>query len=173
MEAVRQDNNARREMERYLTYLLQSTQDPETLQATLASMDDAMQVLMDDAKLAPLIQAGAVLATPEGQPNTGAADRTIAVLKALTDDKYDRYHVMDHILPNLVTPIDDGGPEALSPLEIIMDSIADIHRLDPSVTDPLSPDDYGAIMGTVRDFLTDNHRGLEQFYAIINNRQRK
>ena len=173
MEAVRQDNNARREMERYLTYLLQSTQDGETLQATLASMDDAMQVLMDDAKLAPLIQAGAVLATPEGQPNTGAADRTIAVLKALTDDKYDRYHVMDHILPNLVTPIDDGGPEALSPLEIIMDSIADIHRLDPSVTDPLSPDDYGAIMGTVRDFLTDNHRGLEQFYAIINNRQRK
>jgi hypothetical protein len=54
-----------------------------------------------------------------------------------------------------------------------MDSIADIHRLDPSVTDPLTADDYGQIMGTVRDFLTDKHRGLEQFYAIINNRQRQ
>jgi hypothetical protein len=162
----------RRELELYLTYLLQGGQNGDSLQATLASMDDVMQVLTDDSKLAPLLQAGAVLATPEG-PNTGAADRVIAVLKTLTDDKYDRYHVMDHILPNLVTPIDDGGPEALSPLEIIEDSIADIHRLDPSITDPLSPDDYGNIMLTVRDFLTDKHRGLEQFYAIINNRQRK
>jgi hypothetical protein len=81
--------------------------------------------------------------------------------------------VMDYVLKNLVTPIDDGGPAALSPLEIIIDSIADIHRLDPSVTDPLSPDDYGAIMGTVNDFLTNKQRGLEQFYAIINNRQRQ
>jgi len=132
-----------------------------------------MQVLTDDAKLTPLIQAAAVAATPESEGEPGCADRAIAVLKALTDDKYDKYHVMDHVLPNLVTPISDGGPTALTPLEIIMDSIADIHRLDPSVTDPLSPDDYGAIMGVVRDFMTDKQRGLEQIYSIINNRPRK
>jgi hypothetical protein len=81
--------------------------------------------------------------------------------------------VLDHILANLVSPIADGGPEALSPLEIIIDSIADIHRLDPSQAEPLSSNDYAQIMGTVRDFLTDKNRGLEQLYDIINNRQRK
>ena len=80
---------------------------------------------------------------------------------------------MDYVLANLVNPIDDGGSEALSPLEVIIDSIADIHRLDPSVQEPLSPEDYAQILGTVRDFLTDKNRGLEQLYDIINNRQRK
>ncbi len=173
MEAVRQDETARRELERYLTYLLQSAQNGDAFQATLASMTDVMQVLSDDTKLTPIIQAAAVAAAPENGASTGCADRTIAVLKALTDDQYDKYHVMDHVLPNLVTPIDDGGPTALTPLELIMDSIADIDRLDPSVTDPLAPDDYGAIMGVVRDFMTDKQRGLEQIYFIIDNRPRK
>ena len=172
-EAVRQDNGARREMERYLAYLLASAKDQDTLQGTLASMVDLMQVLSDDAKLTPIIQAAAVAAKPEDDSEPGCADRSIRVLKALTDDHYDQYHVMDHILANLVTPIDDGAGPTLSPVEIIMDSIADIHRADPSNGEPLDPADYALIMGTVRDFMTDENRGLEQFYAIINNRQRK
>ena len=55
------------------------------------------------------------------------ADTTIKVLKALTDDEYDRYHVLDHVLPNLVTPMDDGR---LSPIEVFMDIIADVNRID-------------------------------------------
>ena len=172
-ESVRQDDGARREMERYLAYLLASASDGDTLQATLASMVDVMQVLTDDAKLSPIIRAAAVAAKPQGETDPGCADRTIRVLKALTADKYDPYHALDPILRNLVTPIDDGAGSTLSPIEIIMDSIADIDRQDPSVEDPLAPADYALILGNVRDFMTDKNRGLEQFYSIIQKRQRK
>ncbi|MFO0616620.1 MAG: hypothetical protein U0414_28765 [Polyangiaceae bacterium] len=172
-EHMQADDGARRELERFLSYLLASASSGDALQSTLASMVDVMQVLTDDAKIAPIIQAASIAAEPADSPSPGCADRTIRVLKALTDDKYDKYHVMDHVLANLVNPIDDGGPESLSPLELIIDSIADIHRLDPSQQEPLGPADYAQIMGTVRDFMTDKNRGLEQLYAIINNRQRK
>ncbi len=172
-ESIRQDDSARRATERYLQYLLQSANDGDTLQATLASMVDVMQVLSDDAKLTPIIQAAAVASKPRSDSEPGCADRTVRALKALTNDKYDPYHVLDPVLRNLVTPIDDGAGPALSPIEIMMDTIADVDRQDPSVADPLAPSDYGLIMGAVRDFMTDENRGLEQFYAIIQKRQRK
>lgn len=176
-ETMQADDGARRELERFLAYLLGASADPggggESLQATLASMVDVMQVMADDAKLAPIIQAARVAMNPAADLEPGAADRTISALKAITDDKYDKYHVMDRVLANLVNPIDDGGGDALSPLEIIIDSIADIHRLDPSNQEPLAAADYVQLMNTVSSFLTDKHRGLEQLYDIINNRQRK
>lgn len=173
-EAIRTDDTARRELERLATHLLKDAQDGEVLQGTLASMVDVMQVLADDAKLVPIMRAAAVAAKPDGDPDgAGCADRTLRVLKALTDDEYDVHHVMDVILKNLATPIDDGGAESLSPLEVIMDVIADVNRIDPSDPGPLRPADYENILGTVRDFLIDDTRGLEQFYAIVNKRQRK
>jgi hypothetical protein len=172
-EKLRQDENGRRATERYLQYLMQSASDGDTLQATLASMVDVMQILTDDAKLTPIIQSAAVAAKPRSDSEPGCADRTIRALSALSNDQYDPYHVLDPVLRNLVTPIDDGGGPALSPIEIFIDAIADIHRADPSVTDPLGPADYALIMDTVRDFMTDKNRGLEQFYSIIQKRQRK
>jgi hypothetical protein len=64
----------------------------------------------------------------------------------------------------------DGDVIAASPLEIIMDSIADVHRIDASSKAPNQAADYQAIMGTVRDFLVDDTRGFEQFYSIIRKR---
>jgi hypothetical protein len=101
----------------------------------------------------------------------GAAALGIEVLKALTNDTYDRYHVIDHVLPNLVTPMDNGMN--VSPIEIFMDVIADVNRIDASDTGALASDDYEAIMGTMKGFMTDKTRGLEQLYTILQNRPKQ
>src|SRR5690606_10081330 len=149
--------------------------EDDALQGTLASMSDLLQVLADDERLAPVLQAASVAASPDADPEgAGCADRTIRVLKALVDDEYDRYHVMDVALPNLVRPLtdEDGQVIGASPLEIIMDAVADVHRIDASSDAPNQAEDYEAIMGTVRDFLVDDTRGFEQFYTIIRKRPR-
>ncbi len=170
-EKVRQDPKARRALERYLTHILEDVGSGEELQGTLASMVDAMQVLADDEKLVPIMKAASIALEPE----KGAADTTLQVLQALTSDSYDPYHVMDKVLANLVTPMTgpEGQPE-LSPMEVFMDVIAEVHRADP--TDPyapLDPSDYGYIMDVMREFMLSQSRGLEQIYAIVRKRKRQ
>lgn len=170
-EAVRADDASRRELEKLLLYLFEYTQGSDNVQGTLASLSDLLQVLRDDRDLSPIFNAIASVSSPAADADgPGLADTTIRALKALTGDDYDRYHVLDTILPALVTPMDDGS--GLSPLEIFVDVIAEIDRIDSSTQDPLVGDDYKFIFGSLRDFMTDKTRGLEQIYTIINNRPR-
>ncbi|MEZ4297677.1 MAG: hypothetical protein R3B70_22155 [Polyangiaceae bacterium] len=174
-EALRADEGARLATEKLLVHLLTSAEDPEAFQATLASFADVVQVLQADGELAPILRALAPAAAPKDDPaGRGAGDAMLAVLQALVDDQYDPYHVMDHVLPAAVTPMDNGQGRA--PLEIFIDAITDIHRIDADVEDssnPLSVPDYGTIFQSVGDFLTDDTRGLEQFYFIVQNRPRQ
>jgi hypothetical protein len=180
-EALRKDETARRELEQLMTYLLGacggatppsfcagSLASGEELQATLASMVDILQILSNDDNLTPIFQAISNVATPESDEHPGVADTTIKTLKALTGDEHDRYHVLDTILPRLVTPMDGGAGPA--PIEVFIDAIADVHRIDASSQDALSADDYRAVMRSVGDFLTSETRGMEQFYFIVQHR---
>jgi hypothetical protein len=176
LEELRKDPNARRALERYLTYLLENAGEGEALQGTLASMVDMMQVMTDDGKLCPILNAAAVAMSPHDDPDgAGAADTTIRVLKALSSEEYDKYHVMDHVLRNLVTPIpDENGAIGHAPLEVIIETIAEVHRADPDLAgEPLDPTDYAFILSTVRDFMLDKTRGLEQIYSIVQRRRRR
>lgn len=173
-EALRADEGARNATERLLVHLLSSAEDPEAFQATLASFADVIQVLQSDADLAPLLRAMAPAMAPNDDPDgRGAADAMLTVLQAIVDDRYDPYHVMDHVLPAAVTPMEVNGAKDRAPLEILLDAISDIHRIDAEaeqVDSPLSPEDYRTIFSNVHDFLTDKTRGLEQFYFIVQNR---
>ena len=62
---------------------------------------------------------------------------------------------------------DSSGHLTETPLEVIIDVIADVNRADPSQTTKLAPGDYGAIAGQVNDFLVNKEFGLEQFYEIV------
>jgi hypothetical protein len=175
-EAVRTNEKARRELERALIFVLESASDDDALQGTLASVSDMLQIMSDDANLAPVLRAASVAVHPNADPDgPGCADQTLRTMKALVDDEYDTYHVMDYALPNLVRPLTnkDGDVIGGSPLEIIMDSIADVHRIDAASDAPNQEEDYESIMGTVRDFLIDDTRGFEQFYTIIRERPEK
>jgi hypothetical protein len=169
-DQIRQDNTSRRQLETFLQFVMQAMSDSGTdLQGVLASANDILQVLVDDGDLSPVLSASAQAANPGSDPQgNGAANAGIAVLKALTNDAYDKYHVMDHVLPNLVTPMENGTN--LSPIEIIFDVISDVNRVDATSPAPLASDDYEGITGTVKNFMTDDTRGLEQLYTIIKNR---
>lgn len=169
-EKVRQEPKARRALERFLTYLLQSAGEGVALQGTLASMVDVMQVLADDEKLVPIMRAASVAL----EPDKGAADTTLGVLKALSSDEYDKYHVIDHVLANLVKPMTDAdGNPGLSPLETFMEVITEVHRADPTnPAAPLDSHDYQYIMNVMREFMLNDTRGLEQIYAIVRKRKK-
>ena len=178
-ESLRADENARLETEKLLVYLLNGAENPEGLQATLTSFVDILQVLQDDGDLSPILRAIAPAVSPANDPDgAGAGDAMIKVLLALTDDKYDPYHVMDHVLPSAVTPMKDtnGVTFGRAPLSIFIDAVADIHRIDAEAEAedrPLGDSDYGTIFSSVNDFLTSKTRGMEQFYYIVQHRPKQ
>ena len=168
-EKLRQDPNARRAVERYLRYILTS-QEADALPGTLASMVDMMQVLADDEKMVPIMKAASVAM----EPNGGCADTTLGVLKALSTTEYDKYRVMDQVLANIVRPIDGpNGEPGLSPIELFMDVITEVHRIDAEdPTAPLAASDYGNIMKVMEDFMLSDTRGMEQIYTIVRKRKK-
>jgi hypothetical protein len=171
-EKLRADEPSRRGVERLLAYFLKAASDGEALQSTLASLSDVLQLLADDGNFSPIFNAAATASSPAADKDgPGAADTTVKVLKALTGDEYDRYHILDTVLPALVTPMDGG--KGASPIEIFMDTIAEVNRIDADQKSPLDTEDYKAILGTVHDFMSSETRGLEQFYTIMAKRPRE
>jgi hypothetical protein len=173
LEKIRQNDAARREVEKLLEYTLSSASPGEALEGTMSSVADALQVLLADAEIEPILNAVSAAAEPElASGAKGTLPASMQLLKALNSDTYDKYHVMDHVLPNLVTPLNGG--KGLTPLEIIMDTVAEVDRIDASMpTAPQLPTDYEAIFRTTRDFLTSDTRGLEQIYTIVQKRPRE
>jgi hypothetical protein len=81
----------------------------------------------------------------------------------------DPNQVLTVALGNLVTPINDGKFKGQAPLEVIIDIIADVNRVDPTqkYEGTLNRSDYGAVSANIVDFLANKERGLEQFYEVI------
>jgi hypothetical protein len=173
LDQIRKDEPARRETERFIAYLLDSNESGASGAAMLASLSDTLQLLMDEDNIAPILNAAAVTMNPaDDAEGPGVVDTGLTMLKAITREDVDRYHVLDHFLPNLVAPMADA--KGISPLEIVMDTIAEVNRLDAAAgQSPLTSDDYRAILGTVQGFMADKTRGLEQFYTILKNRPRE
>ena len=68
------------------------------------------------------------------------------------------------------TASDAAGTAGVTPLEVIVDTVADVNRASPSdTTDPLQPTDYANIANELNEFMTDPQRGLDQFYTIVRN----
>jgi hypothetical protein len=89
--------------------------------------------------------------------------------KEICRREIDPNQVLAVALGNLVTPIKDDGFKGQTPLEVIIDVIADVNRIDPTEAyeGTLKRTDYGNVSENVVDFLTNRERGLEQFYEVI------
>jgi hypothetical protein len=59
------------------------------------------------------------------------------------------------------------GKAKRSALQIFLDTIGEVNRLDASATTPLTGDDYGNVFKNLHELLTDPTSGLEQFYASV------
>jgi len=186
MDAIRSDPEGRRQMGVLLQYLLDAASKNEALPSMLASMNDMMQLLRDEENLVPLyhVLAAAAEATSKdekGNTKKSLVDAQMALLAKVSGKYFDKdgkeicsreidpNQVLAVALGNLVTPINDGDFKGQAPLEVIIDIIADVNRIDP--TQPyegtLEKKDYGSVSQNVVEFLTDKERGLEQFYEVI------
>ncbi|MCC6214193.1 MAG: hypothetical protein IT376_04955 [Polyangiaceae bacterium] len=187
LDRIDQDAGARLVVQRLLAYLLAQASGNDAQRATLASVADLLQLLGDDTNLPPIYNALALAAAPattqaDGRPAPGAADRIFELVNALTreadasgapaDNAFDRHHVVDWMLRNLFTPMDTSDPESLTPIEVLIDVIAEVNRTDSGLPreTPLSAQDFSYVFGTLRDFFTGETRGLEQFYEIVRHR---
>ena len=89
--------------------------------------------------------------------------------KEICKREIDPNQVLAVALGNLVTPIKDAGFKGQTPLEVIIDVIADVNRNDPTKAyeGTLNRGDYANVSNNVVDFLMNRERGLEQFYEVI------
>ncbi len=183
-----QADPSRVELEKLAQYLLTVVTSDESLRAVLASAVDVIQVLRDGQTLPPILNVMSSLSVPDNTmapdgvtPTSGAADIVLQVLNVLSRDPqngespdaplvFDRYHVLDQILPNLVKPIDDSGSSKTA-LEVILDVAADVNRYDSSQDGPLTPDDYKQVATAAHDFLVSPTRGMEQLYTVVRGRE--
>ncbi|HEY6458768.1 MAG TPA: hypothetical protein VIY73_01415, partial [Polyangiaceae bacterium] len=185
MDAIRADDAGRTETEKLLSYLVNSASNNDALAELLATSDDMMQVLRDDANLVPFYHVMAAAAVPtttdkDGNLQRGVLDATTALLARVAGKAYDANGneicareldpdgVLDIALANLVTPMTgSNGQPTETPLEVIVDAIADVNRASPGATTKLLGGDYANMANELSEFLLDPERGLEQFYQIV------
>lgn len=189
MDAIQSDPESRRETNLLMTYLLDEGSKNDALASLLASANDMIQILRDDENLVPLfhVLAAAVDGTKRDENgkviSTSLVDAQTALLAKLSGRYFDQdgkeicskeidpNQVLAVALGHLVTPINDGDFKGQTPLEVIIDVIADVNRVDPTLPyeGTLAKDDYEFVAENVVDFLTNKERGLEQFYEVIRN----
>ncbi len=179
-ERLRRDPELRGELEALLQYLLKEAQDPDAMATLISSMADLLQILHDDQDIAPIFNAVSIAAKSGYQKDgktrvddPGVGHETVKLIEVLMDDSggkdktYDRYHALDHLLRGLVTPPATGKR---TPLEVLIDVIADVNRIDSSIEGGLGADDYKTIAESIQGFLVDDYRGLNQLYTIVRGR---
>jgi hypothetical protein len=196
LEALRRDPKARAAQEDLLAYLVdpKSTDavgQVEAFAELLSSSHDILQNLNDGQNLyTPLykVLSSAFAAPPSAPKGPSVIDSTTALMTRLAghavdpgghelcSNEVDPNDVVSVALAHLVTPMPLPGctPSAQnpclseSPLEVIVDAVADVNRAPDSASSLLlTPADYGNISNEIVEFALDPQRGLEQFYEVV------
>lgn len=187
MDAIRRDDEGRKQMNMLLRYLVDAASQHDALASMLASANDIVQVMRDDQNIVPLLHVVASAMDASVRDKEGRivqkslVDAQTALLARLSGKYFDKEgrqicarevdpnQVLSIALGKLVTPIKDDGFKGQTPLEVIIDVIADVNRVDP--TQPyegtLEKSDYNNVSAEVFDFLMNKERGMEQFYEVI------
>jgi hypothetical protein len=186
LDTIRKDDAARTELEKLFDYMLDAASSNEARAAILGAAADGVQSLGDDTNLVPLYKvfsaaAAASVVDAKGHiVQKSLADAQLSFLsrvngKALDtagnevcSKELDPNQVLPVAMAKLVTPMTgaDGKP-IHTPLDVIMDVIADVNRASPGAIDKLAAEDYASIADNVSDFLLNKERGMEQFYEIV------
>lgn len=182
-DVIRADPAARQELEALLQYLVDVASQNDAFASVLASTADILQVLRDDPNLVPLFHVLAEAFAPsqfDGKDVVSLVDAQTSLLSRISGKAFDSSgneickveldpnQILTQVLSRVVTPMKDAsGKETQTPLEVLLDAIADLNRVDPQRTDRLDVADYGSVTGSVVDFLENKQRGMEQLYEII------
>ncbi len=177
LRAVEADPEARDAIAGLVAYLVDAGSANDAFDTTLLALADLLQVLEDDANLTPLLRALAAALAPNARAavDDGAAldtsgsttDDTLTLIRRV--DALDDRRALLAVLANVVSLPDDG--EAETPLETLVDVIAEVNRHSPGAGGPLDAADHRRILETTRDFLRDEDRGLERLYRVVQERE--
>lgn len=188
-DAVRKDEAGRVELEKLVLYLLDEASKNDALQAMLASASDAMQIMKDERNIVPFMHVMSEAMAPSKKDATGKVvekglvDAQAALLAKMAGRAFDGSgneicareidpnQVITQVLGNMVTPIPNGPQKGKTPLEVVLDTVAEVNRVDPArpMEERLSNSDYRNVSDNVSDFLLNKERGLEQFYEVVRN----
>lgn len=161
VDNIVEDVQARRELERFLEYMVDELNPNGACSATLMSAVDTIQIMADESTIVPVLKAASVAFDPD----RGAARRVLDFMGKA--NPYDSNQVMPQLLKRLVSP-QLAGRE--TPLEVIWDVAGQVNRFGVGSDEPFNTDDVRSLVISAREFLEDDSRGLERIFDIIENR---
>ena len=191
LDTLLKDQTTRRELGRMLTYLTSkgdalggasvdpsatpfaqtTARAPGALDQTIAATVDALGALGDLKEIRPFYPV-----------ITGALDHVdpeLVLLSQLSARAYDPGgheicsreldpdEAIQALLSRVTIVVQVPGQPKRSALQIFLDAMSDVNRLDASASTPLDADDYGNVFKNVHELLTDPTGGLEQLYASV------
>ncbi|MFK7990138.1 MAG: hypothetical protein AB8I08_29230 [Sandaracinaceae bacterium] len=176
LDSINRDPEARDALSRLLGYLVDEASGNDAFLSMLNGGADALMVFEDDRNIVPLLRALSESMAPNvrevvasgGDPNLdGSAVRdSLDLIRDIS--AVDDARTLRVILQNIVS-IPAAGDE-ITPLETIVDVIAEVNRAAPDEGGPLRADDYRAVLGQTTDFLLDEDHGLERLNALVQQR---
>jgi len=157
----------------FLDYLLAS----RSLPGVLVTAGESLQILEDEQTLLPLLRSlsqAVVLNAPEVVASGVALSPEPSVLSTSTDVAREALSLDDrNALAQLIgglTRVNAGAGEEAA-LDVIVDVMVRLNRVEPDSDAALNEEDYRSIMDAVRTFLEDDSRGLERLYDVIQHRE--
>lgn len=177
IDAVNEDPAARTALNELMGYLVGEASANDAFITMLYAFADALMVFEDDRNMIPLMNALAesmaanvnevIAGDPAELDIVGSAVRdTLDLMQDIAE--VDDEHTLRRILRNAVALPGTGDP--ITPLETIIDVIAEINRAVPNEGGSLRADDYRAVLGQVTDFMLDDEHGLERLNLVVQQR---
>lgn len=175
---LEEDPPARDALYGFLSHLAGAGDDAR-FTAVLTALGDAVQVLLDDRNLVPVLRfAGNALAADRGAVDAQLrlADRARR-LDPSCPAQGGSECVLVALLRNLFTsspPAPTPGPGAaggVSPASDLADGIGEVHRARPGAGGDFDAADYRSVLEQLRIFFDDERRGFPRFVDIVKGRR--
>jgi hypothetical protein len=144
---------------------------PGVLDQSIAALVDALGALGDLEDVRPLYPMLAH-ALEQLDPQLALLSRLNARAydaegRELCSKELDPEETIASSLSRLALPITIEGQPRRTALQIFLEAIADVNRIDPELTTPLEQTDYANVFKNTHELLTDPTSGLEQLYASV------
>lgn len=177
LDAVNEDPESRRALSELLGYLLTVASDHDAFQSVVYAAADMLMLLDDDLNIRPLMRALAAGVAPdvdEALAGGGSLDVEGSAVYDTLDlvrdiQGVDDGRALQRILQNAVQLPATG--DEVTPLETIVDVLAEVGRATPNAGGSLRADDYREVLDSTTEFLRDEEHGLERLNAVVQARQ--
>ena len=170
-ERLHEKGTALADMSRYAASMLSETPEQNNLRPLLAGLFDLIQLLPGDAETnAALRVIGSAFASNVGAvvaaggalaPQDSAVGRNLFMLRETA--RLDDGNVMERVLQNAAR-VPPGRP---SPLDVILEALVEVNRVQPGAEVTPSADDLRAVLGRVAQVMRDERRGFERLYDLL------